>query len=630
LNQQEIDKIRVAAERNTDGGSAPGAPDAPGAACGNGRVDPDETCDPPGSCPTSCPDIGCTRRRMEGAAATCNARCVDDGQQTMCRSGDGCCPAGCTEATDKDCSCVCGNGVKEDACGETCDPRESCPASCAPEGCALKRVVNAGTCQAVCVKEGLQQSCVNGDGCCPSICHAGNDDDCLPRCGNGVREGNEICDGDCPGSCPAVGCQRRKLEGDPKQCNARCLDDGTISTCVAGDSCCASGCTSVNDADCSCRCGNGVVEKNCGETCEGSGCPTSCPQMGCDLFRLQGSGCTATCVRTGAQSACKNGDGCCPSGCNARNDQDCPPRCGNGVVETGEQCDPVSACRMASEACTSDASTIRMPSGSVEMCTFRCQTMPRPCGAAPDGMCPMTCAPCAGNCAPNQDIDCRLNNGAACTQNNQCPGTCTDGRCCTQSCAVCQACTGPGGTCVPLRAREEDNVPAGACTADRSCDGSAAGQAACKKDDGQTCTGNDDCAGGACTTFFGDGDGDGQVDAAGTRFCGATPPAGFQATPGPDCCDLDPDIKVGAVALLFVPTPNRCGHFDYDCADGEQKQFTGTANCDLASCDSGWAPGVAVPACGQPASFIECRRHNIGNTTFCDQLAPADKPQPCR
>src|SRR5262249_4310649 len=35
----------------------------------------------------------------------------------------------------------------------------------------------------------------------------------------------------------------------------------------------------------------------------------------------------------------KNNDGCCPPGANANNDNDCMPKCGNGVVEMGEQCD---------------------------------------------------------------------------------------------------------------------------------------------------------------------------------------------------------------------------------------------------------------------------------------------------
>src|SRR5262249_27035895 len=38
-----------------------------------------------------------------------------------------------------------------------------------------------------------------------------------------------------------------------------------------------------------------------------------------------------------------NSDGCCPSGCFANTDNDCQARCGNGVVEPGEQCEPASS-----------------------------------------------------------------------------------------------------------------------------------------------------------------------------------------------------------------------------------------------------------------------------------------------
>ena len=54
-----------------DGG---GSGDAP-ASCGNGVLDPGETCDPPGSC-ASCDDgNACTTDITTGAAATCDLRC---------------------------------------------------------------------------------------------------------------------------------------------------------------------------------------------------------------------------------------------------------------------------------------------------------------------------------------------------------------------------------------------------------------------------------------------------------------------------------------------------------------------------------------------------------------------------
>jgi len=90
---------------------------AAAAACGNSVVDPGETCDPPGSCPTSCAASGdvCSPNVLVGSSATCTAQCQ---QQliTGCVNDDGCCPLGCTTATDNDCGGGggSGNGAADD------------------------------------------------------------------------------------------------------------------------------------------------------------------------------------------------------------------------------------------------------------------------------------------------------------------------------------------------------------------------------------------------------------------------------------------------------------------------------------------------------------------------------------
>ncbi len=114
---------------------------------------------------------------------------------------------------------------------------------------------------------------------------------------------------------------------------------------MSGDGCCPTGCTHATDSDCAANCGNGVVDS--GETCDTGipagqtgACPTSCNDgNACTTDTLLSGGtCMATCSHT-TITACTGGDGCCASGCNANNDSDCQPRCGNGVVESGEQCD---------------------------------------------------------------------------------------------------------------------------------------------------------------------------------------------------------------------------------------------------------------------------------------------------
>jgi hypothetical protein len=79
-------------------------PTANPALCNNGALDPGETCDPLGSCPTSCAasaDV-CAPNRLVGSAATCTAACVVQ-TITTCVNGDGCCAAGCDASTDSDC-----------------------------------------------------------------------------------------------------------------------------------------------------------------------------------------------------------------------------------------------------------------------------------------------------------------------------------------------------------------------------------------------------------------------------------------------------------------------------------------------------------------------------------------------
>jgi hypothetical protein len=73
------------------------------ASCGDGTIDPNETCDPPDSCPTACGDGDvCTKDVVAGSAANCNVACANT-PITMCAGGDGCCPSGCDNNGDPDC-----------------------------------------------------------------------------------------------------------------------------------------------------------------------------------------------------------------------------------------------------------------------------------------------------------------------------------------------------------------------------------------------------------------------------------------------------------------------------------------------------------------------------------------------
>lgn len=96
--------------------------------CGNGTLDAGETCDPQGSCPTTCaPAVEtCVANVLVGAAALCTAECVEQLIE-VCVDSDGCCPVGCTSATDSDCGT--GGGGGDDPAGSTVTLEGGCAVS---------------------------------------------------------------------------------------------------------------------------------------------------------------------------------------------------------------------------------------------------------------------------------------------------------------------------------------------------------------------------------------------------------------------------------------------------------------------------------------------------------------------
>ncbi len=100
----------------------------------------------------------------------------------------------------------------------------------------------------------------------------------------------------------------------------------------------------------------------------------------------------ATAIDCGLVETCNDGDGCCNADCNANNDNDCAPECGNGELESGEVCD--GDC--PTECTTEDACGIATLTG--EGCLTECViTQIDVCEA--DGC-------CADGCNANNDDDC--------------------------------------------------------------------------------------------------------------------------------------------------------------------------------------------------------------------------------
>jgi cysteine-rich repeat protein len=249
----------------------------------------------------------------------------------------------------------CGDGVADPALGETCDTAlasgpGACPTGC-DDGvaCTTDTLSNPGTCQALCEHTDIRAA-TDGDGCCPAGEDETTDNDCAPRCGDGVVEGGEACDtgipsgpGACPTSCDDGQTCTADTLNDAGTCQAAC-GNTAITRPADGDGCCPAGASPTTDDDCAPGCGDGVVDGT--ETCDtaiasGPGaCPTSCDDgLACttDALTLGGS-CQAACTQT-AITTPVDGDTCCPAGANANEDSDCAPVCGNGVTEAPEQCD---------------------------------------------------------------------------------------------------------------------------------------------------------------------------------------------------------------------------------------------------------------------------------------------------
>lgn len=265
----------------------------------------------------------------------------DDGNTT---DGDGCssicqiepeCGNGSIETGEE---CDDGNTVSGDGCSETCTVEAVCGNGIVEtgEGCDDGNTTNGDGCSSICQNEGGVQ-CGNGtvegdeqcddgntqsgDGCsaeCTDEVGGGGGGGGGPRstrCGNNILERTEECDDG--NTQDGDGCDRSCRHEVPSTCGngewetGEQCDNGAFNSDTTSDACR----TSCRDP----YCGDGVTDFGHGETCD-------------DGNTISGDGCSATC-----------------------NMEIITVGCGNGQVDTGEQCDdgPLNS-DVLSDACRTD------------------------------------------------------------------------------------------------------------------------------------------------------------------------------------------------------------------------------------------------------------------------------------
>jgi cysteine-rich repeat protein len=264
--------------------------------------------------------------------------------------GGGQCQRVCTEAGDSLADCDANGDFFFVQCEEnqSCNTDTNTCGTCGDgqlspgEDCDDKNTDSGDGCDSECQAEG-NATCGNGREEIGEACDDGNntngdncENDCtLPVCGNSINDDGETCDDGnnvandgCSGNCIVEICGDSTVQSDPGRPEA--CDDGNQNN--------NDGCTNV--CQISAGCGNNTVDA--GEECD-------------DGANVNDDGCTSSCVievcGDGVQQNDPNRLEQCDNGANNSNNlpdacrTNCQnPRCGDSVVDTGEDCDGGANC----------------------------------------------------------------------------------------------------------------------------------------------------------------------------------------------------------------------------------------------------------------------------------------------
>ena len=599
---------------------------APGdAACSNGT---DDDCD--GLVDAADPDCrGCAVDADCAAAAdpcrayTCAAgRCVSDAaarEGQVCNDGNGCtssdrCRAGVCSGGGVDCSALdgpCTRGL--------CDPARG---RCVPEvlgdgavcdddnACTTEDQCAAGLCA------GAARDCAALDGECvvgrcdlaTGACAASPRADGAPCTDGDACTGRDVCAGGVcagrPEACeaPQNPCEAALCDPSTGACAVAAVPDG--SACDDGDPCtvesvCTLGACVGRPRDCTALDGACVV----GACDRATGACRAQPRadgLACDDGRpcSEGDACSGG-VCGGAERDCSALDDACVAGvCDQATG-----RCVTAPVLDGVRCDDGDACTVndrcgdgrcggATVACGAldTACTLGVCDPATGACTARSRNEG---GACDDGQACTQGDTCAeGRCA-GDGLDCRGLDGPCTVGQCDAAGDCVavpiaDGAPCDAAdlCATGASCQ--AGACVPVP-RDCDDLTlgcdvgacdprTGACIASDAPNGTAC-------DDGDPCTVNDQCNGGACSASPRDCSAlngpctVGVCDAA-TGGCVAVPRANGVACDDGNPCTLNDACAAGT-----------CGGAARDCSG-----TPGQTECRVGVCDRGTGACVLANA----------------------------------
>ncbi|MDC0718118.1 DUF4215 domain-containing protein [Nannocystis bainbridge] len=209
--------------------------------CGNGVVDPGETCDDG----QDCDDEGVCNSDAYTGAKHCNASCTGTypewcGDKAM-QATEACDLGGNTPTCDADCTpAMCGDGMHNPAADEACDDG-------AENSDDYTENADEAPCNTACT--GKAPHC--GDGVCQEASEDGSCGDC--SCGDGIVSAPEVCDegGEtptCDSDCTPAECG----DGHHNPAAGESCDDGNEDEVE-----CRSDCT---------RCGDGIPQA--GEECD--------------------------------------------------------------------------------------------------------------------------------------------------------------------------------------------------------------------------------------------------------------------------------------------------------------------------------------------------------------------------